>query len=591
MNLIKKTYLSLCIFLIFTGCTQKTKLNLTVPDQTDYSGTVDFSLQSLADTKNGDDECIVKSSSSDFDYYIFPEDDCSKLQIFGAMQGNSALLIKFQVKSGKTDKANSQSLISFLYKTDLKNRKSVLKPLSPRPAVSVNWADFEGEAFYVLFSIARGEDFPCGFFIQKNSSSKYSVSSVELVPAAVGFDFSEGRQFYAFAPNGGALIKNSRKIDFSGLSLCFPSFNSENAQMPLLKIKSSALAPVNFTIGGEKISVRNGGQKFLSIPVASLKSPFSDFQITSNEEELDSVLAVPSDKILLENSSKFEDCPIQPVKTDPGLIMNWPKRNWRNSDYELFEWDRFAGILFFDTADYEIQNDFFRRLAFFVEKQGYKGTLLTDSQLKGQHGYNAHDYRAYDLARFFEKARSENFPLNKKELLLQEILLTNGVIKIDENGSFAEGRGAAISISQESPSYLRTTFVAHEGWHGIFFVDKDFRDTVASIYYSLQSADPRALDFLFRYFQVTPSLNYDTSDNYLMQNEFMAYMLQRPVSACEKYFTDMAARNHAQTFIKEEADYILETKAQSFVGASQMLEDYVASRWNLAAGRVWLLTR
>ncbi len=588
MNLIKKLALFFCVVFCFTGCIQKTKLNLTVPEQTDYSGTVDFSLQSLSDTKTGvAEERIVKKTSSNCDYYIF----CSKLQIFGAMQGNSAILINFSVKKAHQSKNGGQSLISFLYPSDLKNKTSVLTPLSSRPAVSFNFTDFDGETFCVLLSVARGENSPCGFFIQKNNSSKYSVTSVELVPAAVGFDFAENKQFYAFAPNGGSLIKNSKKIDFSGLSLCFPSFNSENALMPQLKIKSSGLAPVNFTIGGEKISVRNGGQKFLSIPVAALKSPFSDFQITSNEEELETVLAVPSDKILLETSSNFETCPVQPIKTDPGLIMNWPEQNWRNSGYELFEWDRFEGILFFDTADYEIQNDFFRRLAFFVEKQGYKGTLLSDSQLKGQHGYNAHDYRAYDLARFFEKARLLNFPLNKKELLLQEILLKNGVIKIDENGSFTEGRGAVISISQESPSYLRTTFVAHEGWHGIFFVDKDFRDTVASIYYSLQSADPRALDFLFRYFQVTPSLNYDTSDNYLMQNEFMAYMLQRPVNACEKYFTDMASRNHAQTFIKEEADYILETKAQSFVGAAQMLEDYVSSRWNLASGRVWLLSR
>ncbi len=590
MNLIKKTSVILCIFFAFSGCTQKTKLSLTVPEQTDYSGAVDFSLQSLTDTK-ADDERIIKKSSSDCDYYIFSQEQCSKLQIFSAMQGNSAVLIHFEVKDGQSKKENPQSLLSFLYKTDLKNKTSVLSPLSLRPAVSLNFADFKGESFYVLFSIARGEDSPCGFFIQKNNSLKYSIFSIELVPAAVGFDFADNKQFYAFAPNGGALIKNSKKIDFSGLSLCFPSFNSENAQMPQLKIKSSALAAVNFTIGGEKISVRNGGQKFLSIPVASLKSPFSDFQITSNEKELETVLAVPSDKILLQTSPEFEGCPVQPIKTDPGLIMNWPKRNWRNSDYELFEWDRFEGILFFDTADYEVQNEFFRRLAFFVEKQGYKGKLLTDAQLKGQHGYNAHDYRACDLARFFEHARLQNFPLNKKELLLQKILLVNGVVKTDENGSFIEGQGAVISISQESPSYLRTTFVAHEGWHGIFFVDKDFRDTVASIYYSLQSADPRALDFLFRYFQVTPSLNYDTSDTYLMQNEFMAYMLQRPVSACEKYFTDMAARTHAQTFIKEEADYILETKAESFVGASQMLEDYVSSRWNLAAGRVWLLSR
>ena len=125
----------------------------------------------------------------------------------------------------------------------------------------------------------------------------------------------------------------------------------------------------------------------------------------------------------------------------------------------------------------------------------------------------------------------------------------------------------------------------------IFFVDEDFRNTVSSVFYSLQMADPGAIDFLIKYFQVTPSLNYDTEDEYLLKNEFMAYMLQRPVSACEKYFTDMAARPHSQSFIKEEADYIIETKAAGFSGSAQMLEDYVKRRWNLSAGRVWLLSR
>ena len=230
-------------------------------------------------------------------------------------------------------------------------------------------------------------------------------------------------------------------------------------------------------------------------------------------------------------------------------------------------------------------------LPFFVEKKGYRGKLLSDEFLNGKHGYNAHDYRAKDLALFFETAKKENFPLNQKECLLQEILLKNGVIVLNENGSITEGKGAVISISRESPDYLRNTFVAHEGWHGIYFVDEDFRNIVSSVYYSLMACDPLALEFLVRYFEVTPSLNYDTSDEYLLKNEFMAYMLQRPVTQIEKYYVDMAKRDHAQSKMKELADYIIETSAQSFVGSAGMLEDYVLSRWNLSGGRVWLLSR
>ena len=222
------------------------------------------------------------------------------------------------------------------------------------------------------------------------------------------------------------------------------------------------------------------------------------------------------------------------------------------------------------------------------EKAGYRGRILSDGELKGKHGYNAHDYKADDLARFFEKSRVENIQLNEKELLLKEILAYNGVIQIANSGEVTAGVGAVISISQESPVYLRSTFIAHEGWHGIFFIDEDFRNTVASIYYTI---DPKTLAYLRRYFQVTPTLNYDVHDDYLMKNEFMAYMLQRPLSQTATYFVDMAKREHSQQLAKREADYIIETGGMGFEGAARLLDEYVSDRWNLSAGRVWLITR
>ena len=81
------------------------------------------------------------------------------------------------------------------------------------------------------------------------------------------------------------------------------------------------------------------------------------------------------------------------------------------------------------------------------------------------------------------------------------------------------------------------------------------------------------------------------NDDYLMKNEFMAYLLQRPVSQTATYFVDMAKREHSQQLAKREADYIIGTGGAGFEGAARLLDEYVADRWNLNAGRVWLITR
>lgn len=580
MNFIKKTLILALVCVLCISCVQKTGFLLEIPDGTQT-----------------EEKPVSKKSSQKTCFYFFTKEQRERIDLFRGMQGSAALRLEISVKKAGHKKQDSENYaeLGFFYAEDLKSEFGILMPLSSRPLINFCPEDFEGQTFAVLFSIERGKQCPAGFFVNaKETGAKYSVLSARITEAAVGFDYSSEPEVYAFAPNGGKIRKADTKVDFSGLPLCFPPVNSQNSLMPeihlSLKNGGKNETAVKFNIGGERFNLRSGTE-VLSVPVASLKSPYSVFEITENAELAGCVMAQASDPALFDNSLNYSSSPVCPIKIDPGLLMHWPQKNWRGKDYEIFEWDRFPGILFFDTANYSVQNDFFRRLAFFVEKQGFKGSLLSDGELEGKHGYNAHDYRAYDLARFFEKARTENFPLNSKEWLLLEILLKNGVIVQNSDESYVEGRGAVISISQESPMYLRTTFVAHEGWHGIYFADEEFRNTVSSVFYSLQMADPSSLDFLIKYFKVTPSLNYDTEDEYLLKNEFMAYMLQRPVSDCEKYFTDMAARTHAQSLIKQEADYILATNAAGFCGAAQMLEDYVNRRWNLSAGRVWLLSR
>ena len=53
---------------------------------------------------------------------------------------------------------------------------------------------------------------------------------------------------------------------------------------------------------------------------------------------------------------------------------------------------------------------------------GSWGRLVGNEEFAGLHGFNAHDYRAEDLARFFQSAREQLFTLNPEEELLEQIL-------------------------------------------------------------------------------------------------------------------------------------------------------------------------
>lgn len=532
------------------------------------------------------EESLVSFSSGGVKCFRFSEAQQEAIQTYFNAHKSAALKLTLTVKKQRKP---GESGIGFLYAEDFSSF-GLRQKIPSRPQVSADFTQFEGIAFSVMFCMGKDTPLPQGFYVK--SSARYEFLGASLEPAAIGFDFREKVPVFAFAPNGGKIEKPYFKTDFTGVSLTLNATATANSLLPQLEVafRSTDAAhdrePVRLIIGGERLSICSGGESVI-IPCAALKSPFSEASIDENQVRVAAIFMRASDESLLgfKEGTRFVT---KPIPVDPGLIMGWSHNNWRGNEYELFEWDRFPGVLYFDTIDYKVQDDFFRRLAFFVEKAGYRGQLLDDEFLKDKHGYNAHDYRAESLADFFETARRTHFPLNQKEYLLFEILVSNGVLVLNENGSIGAGRGAVISISQESPKSLRYQFVAHEGWHGLFFIDDDFRNAVASIYYTL---DPYALAYLKRYFQVTPTLNYDVDDDYLMKNEFMAYMLQKPVSEVGPYFVAMASRYHSQQKAKELADYIIRTEAAGFTSAATMLEEYVSDRWNLAAGRVWLVSR
>ena len=272
------------------------------------------------------------------------------------------------------------------------------------------------------------------------------------------------------------------------------------------------------------------------------------------------------------------------------MVLAWPEERWRSRRYEVFRWDRFPSLLIFDTAGYAVQDRMLKRLAFFVEKAGFRGRLAPDAEIAPLHGWNAHDYRAADIARFFEAARETNFPLLGEEKELEQILFDTGII-LKTDGGITGGSGGIISISRESEDYLRGRFMAHEGFHGIFFIDEDFRNFSRRRW---EQFPPQAKRFITSYFDFQ---HYDINDSYLVVNEFMAHILQQPVSLAGNYFgqtiagrIDSSPWRRALLPEKDEVSNSWPELAETFTAEAGEFSAYVQSRWGLSAGRVRLVT-
>lgn len=538
-----------------------------------------------------------KIEKSGYAYFEFTENQKNNLRLFYKENTNASVVLQISVKhSGKEKNTDEQQFMyGYLYSSDFTEKGKLKSEIDKRALVSADLRTFSNLAAGFALKKdenGRSENIPSGFFIYSAVPVKLEAASVQS--ACVGWDFSTDVPFFGFASVGGRAVADAVSADFTGCTELFPVSNTADTVMPKIvagfgpvqKNNSSENQKiVELNIGGETIHVyRAKDSDSVVMYTAGLIRPFSRVQTGGLDAGVTSLLMSASSKNLC---TKEAGRTLEPYKTDPGFIPSWKKETWRTSDYELFEWNRFPGVLYFDTRNYDIQNDFFRRLAYYAEKTGYKGTLVSDEVLKDKHGYNAHDYSAETLAAFYTKADSERFRLNGKENLLRDILLKNGVIKHDGSG-YKAGVGAVISISQDSTMWLRERFIAHEGWHGIFFCDEPFRNAVAAVYYTM---DQTALSFLTGYWQTQDDLNYDQSDAYLMHNEFMAYLMQQPLSGTADYFNHLANRGSVMRGEPELAAYVRKTKGIAFEDAARILDDYALTNWGLACGRVSLVRR
>jgi hypothetical protein len=281
----------------------------------------------------------------------------------------------------------------------------------------------------------------------------------------------------------------------------------------------------------------------------------------------------------------------EPLSADVGAVLSTPRSAWRDQRFEIYRWDMFPSVLILDMSDYDFQDKMLRRLSFFAEKKGFRGKLLTDAELEGKHAWNAHDYSAETLASFFNAAAEAALPLLAEEKELARIAEAEEIlIREPGNGPFAPGEGAVISISQESGADLRRRFAAHECYHGIYFVDADFRRFTAERYAALE---PRVKRFLRSYFDY---LGYDIRDENLLRNEFMAYCLQQNAAASADYFGRDAPSRLEKTEWRrpalpprDDASGTWPLLAEALSRETRAFSEYATRRWGLVAGRVWRL--
>lgn len=570
-----------------------------------FDGTEVASRKLYALNKNASSGKISKSG---YAYYKFSAEEQKLFSDYYKKFGSVGVSVRVGVKNARGAKFQAATAgeklfyFGFLNKNDF-TKKGKFLPSEKRIFSGCDLRNFIGNAkgfsyFDNGFAVEKNlkeDSLPCGFVVY----SDYPVLIVDFLveKARVGFDCTKEIPFFGVSSNGGSFSKNMNSFDFSGCTQVFPVENTRYSIMPKIALGFSAdfavqnenslgnLNSIKMNAGGDIFTVRMfPGKTENIIQTSTLIAPFSYYEITENSS---SVLK------LLMTTNEIELLPVEidkvlaPLKTDLGLVLSSKNSTWRTKDYEVYEWNAFPGILFFDTLNYSVQDQFFRRLAYFAEKAGFRGRLLTDSELGDMHGYNAHDYSAESLASFFTACEKQNFKISQKENILKEILIRNGVI-VPDSGSYRAGKGAVISISRESPAYLRQSLTAHEAWHGIFFTDVNFRNAVAAVYYTV---DSNTLAFMKGYWASQKGLGYDQSDEYLMQNEFMAYLMQQPLNAVSKYFIHVANRGSVMSYQKELCDWVKNTNAQTFEDACRVLDSYAADNWGLASGRVALITR
>ena len=280
-----------------------------------------------------------------------------------------------------------------------------------------------------------------------------------------------------------------------------------------------------------------------------------------------------------------------PLPADLNTILAYPPSAWRGADWEVFRWNALPAVLIIDTASYLIQDELFRRLAYYVEKAGFRGTVWSDQELGDRYGYHAHDYAAGDLARFFTDAERTGVQLNARELWLRGFLVRERVIR-DTSEHEAEARwqagaraGAVLSISRQSPPAQRALLLRHEAAHGVYFVRAGYRDEIGALWQEIGEPARHA------WRAYLAALAYDTSWEDLVRNEFQAYLAHNREQTLGYYFGELVpARIRSKLPAEQEAPAWFEAGSEAIRRQYLRVDDALQAAGGMRAGRLATVT-
>lgn len=303
-----------------------------------------------------------------------------------------------------------------------------------------------------------------------------------------------------------------------------------------------------------------------------------DITVQQFDTGLDMMGSVEMKEIVLDGKA-----PLRPLPADFKQILENDPAQWRYSDWEVYSWESFPGILIMDFQNFNIQSHMLKRLSFFVEKKGYTGKIHSFLKISGKSDWNAHNYRAKDLAAFFTEAQKSGAKLTSAESYLRELLLENNIIeKRGDSYSGGEDKGL-VSVSQESTPHVRALLLTHEGYHGLFYAAPGLKELVYDLWDKLA---PEAQEMWTDYLRTADAWNYDYENGYLLRNEMLGYMMQQKDFA--EYFDNMMFPRLLKR-VPDKAELFRQnhdTAREAFLDMAGKIGAFLLDKFNLSPGNL-----
>ena len=114
--------------------------------------------------------------------------------------------------------------------------------------------------------------------------------------------------------------------------------------------------------------------------------------------------------------------------------------------------------------------------------------------------------------------------------------VTHGIIEPDPAGGWRAGAGAILSIAQSSGRELRRLLLRHEALHGLYFTHTAYQEAARELWQELDAGERLYWHLLL------DAVGYDIEYEWLVVNEFQAYLLQQDVARVANLITLWAGR-------------------------------------------------